>query len=70
MHTGPKKGVENEYEVYFAEIQDNKNRHFFRVKKCQFSIFSLDKNRRHTAFWLFFGFLVVLLVVFFNPETL
>ena len=33
MHTGPKKGVEKEYEVHFAEIRDNKIRHTFFVQK-------------------------------------
>ena len=30
LHTGPKKGVEKEYEVHFAEIQDNKIRHLLK----------------------------------------
>ena len=29
MHTGPEKSVENEYDIYLAEIQDNKIRHTF-----------------------------------------
>ena len=29
LHTGPKKGVEKEYEVYFAKIRDKKVRHTF-----------------------------------------
>ena len=29
LHTGPKKGVEKEYEVYFAQIRDKKARHTF-----------------------------------------
>ena len=33
LHTGPKKGVENEYEVYFAKIRDNKIRHTFLGSK-------------------------------------
>ena len=29
LHTGPKKGVEKEYKVYFAEIWDSEIRHTF-----------------------------------------
>ena len=32
LHTGPKKGVEKEYKVYFAEIRDSDIRHTFFVK--------------------------------------
>ena len=32
LHTGPKKGVEKEYKVYFAEIRDSELRHTFLLK--------------------------------------
>ena len=32
LHTGPKKGVEKEYKVYFAKIRDSELRHTFLLK--------------------------------------
>ena len=42
LHTGPKKGVEKEYEVYFAQIQDKKAIHTFFVKTENIKVCELN----------------------------
>ena len=38
MHTGPKKGVEKGYKVYFAKIWDNEIRHTFLSKTVNLKV--------------------------------
>ena len=42
MHTGPKKGVEKEYEVYFAKIWDNEIRHTFLSKTVNLKVIWIE----------------------------